>query len=145
MNVYILLAGILLLLFSAAQLAQNIYIMILANRDDPDSLRQNTKKWAFWGILGSSILLAIGILMITFTVYVHYKVKSTKQSTLAEIRAFKEYYEPPMSPEPMRRPERVVQSTEYYQDTGVPDLRPEPTAPPYYQVQETMETTDYTF
>ena len=73
---YILLGGIVLTILAMVQVSQGIYILTLADKKDTDSIR----KVAFWNILVSSTLVAIGLIIIGITLFTKAKGTSPKKS-----------------------------------------------------------------
>ena len=96
---YIILAGALLAVFAAIQLGQHIYMMKLADDDKKTEL----KRMAFWGIVISSTMVAIGLILIGISVFTHLQVqKATKTRTGAN---------PAMLSKNPRNPQRKIGKT----------------------------------
>ncbi len=66
---YIILAGVLLAVFAAIQLGQNIYMVKLAD----DQNTKEFKKMAFWGIIVSSVMIGVGLVIIGISIFVHFQ------------------------------------------------------------------------
>ena len=74
---YIILSGVLLVVFAAIQLGQNIYISKLSNGDN----QKEIKRMAFWGTIVSSTMIAVGLVIIGISVFTLFQAPAAKQAT----------------------------------------------------------------
>jgi len=77
---YLLLTVFLMIGFSIIQLAQYIYIRHLVNKNADEDI----KRVSFWGTLVSSIMIAVGVIMIAVVFFTrHYVQQSAAPKTVA--------------------------------------------------------------